>query len=191
MKIFKKFFFSFCAMLLIGFAYYFLLRNIYFNPMTNSFNESSLNDNFIDVLQGLVNIDFNGKSVSIFSLTATTLLHFIVSFLGAVVLGISVGIIIGTYYKIGKISDYFINFFRVLPSIVFIIIFKYQLKLFDYHVYFVGILASIWPVIINTKSGVISVNRTMRDSIKILNIPRFKKLTLFTLPEASPNICMA
>jgi bicarbonate transport system permease protein len=188
MPLLKKLIYSLGAILLIGIVYFFLLRHVYYNQTTKSFTESSLNENFLDVLKGLVNIDFNGKSVSIFSLTLITLLHFIVSFIIAVILGITIGVIVGTNKTIGKASDYFINFFRVLPSIVFIIVFKYQLKFFENHVYFVGVIACIWPVIINTKSGVEKVNKTLRESISTLNIPRLKKLILFTLPEASPNI---
>ncbi len=188
MALIRKFIYSVISILIIGIAYYLLLRHIYYNPLKNEFTEISLNESFFNILKEFRSIDLNGNSVSIFSLTATTLFHFIVSFLFSVILGVIIGVIIGTNKTLGKISDYFINFFRVLPSIVFIFIFKYQLKFFDYHVFFIGILACIWPIIINTKSGVEKVNKTLRESMSILNIPRYKKLFIFTLPEASPNI---
>jgi ABC-type nitrate/sulfonate/bicarbonate transport system permease component len=188
MQHFKRFIYSILAIILIGGAYYWLLKSIYYNPTTNSYTESSLNDNFFNVVKELLSINFDGKSVSIFSLTAITMIHLAISFFAAVIFGILIGVIIGTNKTIGRISDDYINFFRVLPSIVFIIIFKYQFKMFENHVYFVGAIASIWPIIINTKSGVEKKNGTLREAMSILDIPPIKKLLLLTLPEASPNI---
>lgn len=75
-----------------------------------------------------------------------------------------------------------------MPSIIFIVLFKYQFKIYDYYVFFVGIMASIWPIIINTKSGVEKANFAQRESIKILNLPFRKEIFSYTLPKAFPNI---
>lgn len=188
MALFKKFILSVLAIAVLGVVYYFFLKWKYFDPDTGRYTDSSLNENIFLVMQDLLSVNFNGKVVNIFSLSINSLLHFIVSFASSVILGVSIGVVIGTNKVLGRISNYFINFFRVLPSIVFIVIFKYQLKFQENHIYFVGTIACIWPIIINTKSGVEKVNKTLREAISILNIPKFKKLFLFTLPEAFPNI---
>lgn len=130
----------------------------------------------------------NGSDVTLFSITLKTLLIFLINFIASSLLGILIGVVLGKNRLIGNISDYFINFFRVMPSIIFIVLFKYQFKFYDSYVFLVGIIASIWPIIINTKSGVEKANFAQRESIKILNLPFEKEIFSYTLPKAFPNI---
>jgi len=182
MTIINKTFYSFIAFFTIAILYY--LFTIY------SFSdEKGISLEFSKGLNEFLDIDIlNGKSVSLFQLTLSTLFYFFVNFIIASLLGITIGVFLGKFRLIGQISNYYINFFRVMPSIIYIVLFKYQFKFTETYIYFVGVFASIWPVLINTKSGVEKVNIVQREAIKILNLPFRKRLISFILPEAFPNI---
>lgn len=182
MKLSKKILYSFIAFFSIAIFYY--AFTIY------SFSEEKeINMEFNKSLKDFYEIEnLNGNPVSLFQLTLSTLFYFFVNFGVASILGISIGVILGKFKLIGQVSNYYINFFRVMPSIIYIVLFKYQFKFTDTYIYFVGVFASIWPILINTKSGVEKVNLVQREAIEILNLPLRKRLLSFILPEAFPNI---
>jgi ABC-type nitrate/sulfonate/bicarbonate transport system permease component len=185
MKLLKKIFTSLIIYIVIALSYYIFLKFIVYNALDAETIELDFNKSIAEFLN-IRNLD--GHKVNLFSLTASTLFYFSISFALSSVFGVSIGIILGKIKWLGNISDYFINFFRVMPSIIFIVLFKYQFKFVDNYIYFVGVFASIWPILINTKSGVEKVNFVQREAIKILNLPLKKRLFSFILPEAFPNI---
>lgn len=184
MKLLKKILYSFCVFLFISIMYFLFLK--YF--VENKLNESVNLDLWDSIWRFFTIKILDGNHVNIITLTLSTLYYFIVNFLIATVFGVLFGTILGKFRTIGNISNYFTNFFRVMPSIIFIVLFKYQFKFYDSYIYYVGFVASVWPILINTKSGVEKVNITLRESISILNVPFFKKIFWFILPEAFPNI---
>ena len=182
MKITKKILYSLIVYLTIAVSYYYFTIYIFSDDKGANLNiYSSLKEFFhIKIL--------NGKRTNLFLLTLSTLYYFLINFIFASLFGIILGIILGKLKLIGEISNYYINFFRVMPSIIYIVLFKYQFKFTENYIYFVGVFASIWPVLINTKSGVEKVNLVQREAVKILNLPFRKRLFAFILPEAFPNI---
>jgi len=185
MKLLNKVLFSLVIYLVIAICYYAFLTFVVYEP----YESLSIELNFSQSITEFLNIqNLDGNKVTLFSLTASTMFYFLINFLLASILGVIIGIILGKFKLIGSISEYFINFFRVMPSIIFIVLFKYQFKFIDSYIYFVGVFASIWPILINTKSGVEKVNSVQRESIKILNLPLKQRLFSFILPEAFPNI---
>ncbi len=162
--------------------YYFFTLYVYAN-------EKDTNLNLVDSINEFFYIsNLNGHHTNILKLTFSTLYYFFVNFTLASLLGVFIGTALGLNKYTGYISNYYINFFRVMPSIIYIVLFKYQFKFTDNYIYFVGVFASIWPIIINTKSGVEKVNLVQREAIKILNLPFKRRLLSFVLPEAFPNI---
>jgi ABC-type nitrate/sulfonate/bicarbonate transport system permease component len=188
MKLLKGLFFSLLATTLIGIIFYLLLLYKHHDSNTGAYGDESLKESWVTVLLSIKSTMMNGSSISLLAATGNTMIHFFISFLLAAISGVAIGVSMGTYRGFGRRSNYLLNFFRVLPSIVFITVFKYQFKMIESYVYWVGILASVWPIIINTKAGVEKVNLTLRETIMMLNIPPGKKLFQFTLPEAFPDI---
>lgn len=186
MKIGKKITLSLIVYLLIALSYFVFLKFVVYD----SEDLNGINLNFHSSIWEFLNIHIldGQKDISLLSLTGSTLFYFLINFILSTFFGVLLGVLLGKFKLIGNISDYFINFFRVMPSIIFIVLFKYQFKFVDYYIYFVGVFASIWPILINTKSGVEKVNFVQREAIKILNLPLKKKLFSFILPEAFPNI---
>ncbi|HRP90466.1 MAG TPA: ABC transporter permease subunit [Edaphocola sp.] len=138
---------------------------------------------------GFWNIDnLNGHDVSLLSLTGSTLFYFFIVFVLSSLLGVVLGVLMGRFSKFGTATMHFGNFFRVMPSLVFIVLFKYQFRFTETYVYFVGVFACIWPILINTKSGVETTNPTQREAISLLRLPMRETLFSFLLPKAFPSI---
>lgn len=130
----------------------------------------------------------NGNLVTLVSLTGSTLYYFFTVFLLSSFLGVLFGVCLGWFTKIGPTAMHFANFFRVMPSLVFIVLFKYQFRFTETYVYFVGVFACIWPILINTKAGIESTNPTQNEAMLMLGLPFKEKLFLFLLPKAFPGI---
>src|ERR1035437_4744242 len=155
MTILRKISISLMVYLVIAICYYLFLIYFVYNHEDRQTINLNLSGSLIQFFK-IKNLD--GHNVSLFTLTLSTLGYFTLNFLMASLLGIIIGIALGKYKVLGNISNYFINFFRVMPSIIFIVLFKYQFKFIYSYVFFVGVFASIWPILINTKSGVEKVN---------------------------------
>lgn len=179
-KIAKNICISLLVFVIISLGYYSFLNYLVYSSQDMNFSES------FSVFWYIKKLD--GSDVTLISLTLKTISIFFFNFIASSLLGILIGVVLGKNKLIGNISNYFTNFFRVMPSIIFIVLFKYQFKFFNNYIFFVGIIASIWPIIINTKSGVEKSNFAQRESIKILNIPFYKEVFLYILPKAFPNI---
>jgi ABC-type nitrate/sulfonate/bicarbonate transport system permease component len=188
MKTIYKLLYSIITIVIIGIAFYFIVESKYYDSNTGHHTDSSFDESFTEVLNNFIYPQYNGTQTSILENTAVSLFHFIISFIFSILIGTSIGMVLGLNVRINRVTDYTINFFRVLPSIVFITIFKYQLQMGSKHVFFVGIIASIWPIIITTRSGASKSIITLEYSIQQLNLPHLKKLYIYTIPKAFPNI---
>lgn len=191
-KFIVKFFVGIIVSIIIGFILY--LAVYYSRPEDTSFSEG-----FWLVLNDVLQSNANNKGVGYFNHIAQTIIHFLIPFILSAVSGVSLGILFSLHKKVNTISNFFIDFLRVLPSIVFITLFKYNINVTNFfektigidfieYLYLVVLIASVWPIIIATKEGVQKVNSTSYMVIQQLNIPWWKKLKVFILPEAFPNI---
>jgi ABC-type nitrate/sulfonate/bicarbonate transport system permease component len=191
-KTILKFIIGILVSLIIGYLIY--LAVYYSQP-----DDSSFKKGLSIILEEVINSNIHNQKVGYYQHILFSVLHFSIPFLFSMFFGISFGIIFSLNKKINSVSNFFIDFLRVLPSIVFIGLFKYSIntkKLINEvlgidnieYVYFVVLIASIWPIIIATKEGVQKVNKTSNMVIQQLNIPWFNKLKIFILPEAFPNI---
>lgn len=191
-KTFLKFIIGVLVSFIIGYI-------IYLAVYLSRPDDASFSQGFSLVLSDVINSNANNKEVGFFSQILYTFFHFFIPFIISAIIGVSLGVLFSLQKKINTISNFFIDFLRVLPSIVFITLFKYNINItkffektfgidFIEYLYIVVLIASIWPIIIATKEGVQKVNNTSYMVIQQLNIPWFKKLKVFILPEAFPNI---
>lgn len=187
-----KFFVGILVSIVIGIILY--IAVYYSRPDDTSFQEG-----FWRVLKDVLESNANNKGVGYFRHIFYTITHFFIPFIISCIIGISLGVILSIHKRINTISNFFIDFLRVLPSIIFITLFKYNINVkkiletkfgidFIEYLYPVVLIASIWPIIIATKEGVQKVNLTSHMVIQQLNIPYKTKLKAFILPEAFPNI---
>lgn len=187
-----KFFIGILVSIVIGIILY--IAVYYSRPDDTSFQEG-----FWLVLNDVLESNANNKGVGYFRHISYTMTHFFIPFIISCIIGISLGVLLSIHKRINTISNFFIDFLRVLPSIVFITLFKYNINVkkiletkfgidFIEYLYPVVLIASIWPIIIATKEGVQKVNVTSHMVIQQLNIPYKTKLKAFILPQAFPNI---
>lgn len=119
---------------------------------------------------------------NIFFTTYRTILGFII----AAILGVVFGIIAGKNRKVDKTTQPSIDFLRALPSTAIIPI--AALLIYNYSHLFIIVFGSLWPILINTIQGVKYVDKTTNNVIKQLHLPPIKRMMIFTLPEAFPEI---
>lgn len=137
-----------------------------------------------------------GKVIAQFAEDKTVILTNIKSSVGIIVQGfllaavaaIPLGLLIGLNARIGNAASYLTKFFSYIPPIVYIPYGIALLPTFRSVSIFVIFLASFWPIFAGTMSGVLSVDKKIVDSAKVLNVKKPAMLTSVILPASLPQI---
>ncbi|MDR1514562.1 MAG: ABC transporter permease subunit [Synergistaceae bacterium] len=109
-------------------------------------------------------------------------------YLIAVVTAIPLGLFLGWNLRIGAAAGYISKFLSSISPIVYIPYAIVLLPTFRAASVFVIVVASFWPVLASTMSGVLNVEKRIIDSAKTLNVGRFTMLFRIILPAALPQI---
>ena len=109
-------------------------------------------------------------------------------FLIAAGIAIPLGLFLGWSARIGSAATYVSKFLSAIPPIVYIPYGIALLPTFRSVSVFVIFLATFWPVLASTMSGVLNVERRVIDSARVLNVNRFTMLFSVILPAALPQI---
>lgn len=109
-------------------------------------------------------------------------------FLLAAVVAIPLGLFLGWSARVGSAATYVSKFLSAIPPIVYIPYGIALLPTFRSVSVFVIFLATFWPVLASTMSGVLNVERKVIDSAKVLNVGSFTMLFSVILPAALPQI---
>lgn len=109
-------------------------------------------------------------------------------FLLAAVIAVPLGLFIGWSTRIGNAATYISKFLSAIPPIVYIPYGIALLPTFRSVSVFVIFLATFWPVLASTMSGVLNVEKKVIDSAKVLNVGSFTMLFSVILPAALPQI---
>lgn len=117
-----------------------------------------------------------------------TLSRFVVGFAIATVLGVALGIILGVYSTARLAALPFVTFFRSLPGVALIPIVTLFLGLGDSQKITVVVLASMWPILINTMDGVQSIDLTLRETVRSYSIRGADRFRFVVLPAAAPQM---
>ena len=120
----------------------------------------------------------------------------IVSSLGIIVRGyllaalvaIPLGLFLGWNARLGNAATYVAKFLGSIPPIVYIPYGIALLPTFHSVSVFVIFLASFWPILASTMSGVMNVDQKVIDSAKVLNVNSFTMMFSIILPAALPQI---
>ncbi|MDR1508050.1 MAG: ABC transporter permease subunit [Synergistaceae bacterium] len=109
-------------------------------------------------------------------------------YLIAVAIAIPLGLFLGWNLRIGAAAGYISKFLSSMSPIVYIPYAIVLLPTFRAASVFVIVVASFWPVLASTMSGVLNVEKRIIDSAKTLNVGRFTMLFRIILPAALPQI---
>ncbi|MDN3360116.1 ABC transporter permease [Actinomadura sp. DC4] len=106
----------------------------------------------------------------------------------AVVIGVSLGVLLGRSQTLLDYVDPLIQFFRALPSPtlipVFIVLFKLGLTMRLAVIVF-GVL---WPILLNSIEGARSVEPLQIDISRVFALSRVERFRLIVVPSAGPKI---
>ncbi len=127
-------------------------------------------------------------SGEMFVQTQHTLISILVGWTVATVIGIGLGLTLGLSPWLRRWSLASFEVLRPLPAIAFL---PLALLLFNFSLtteLVLMIYASVWPVLINTMGGVVSVTPRLYDVSKTLRLTRAQMLVKVIIPAAAPAI---
>jgi len=127
-------------------------------------------------------------SCEMFVQTQHTLISILVGWTIATVIGIGLGLTLGLSPWLRRWSLASFEVLRPLPAIAFL---PLALLLFNFSLtteLVLMIYASVWPVLINTMGGVVSVTPRLYDVSKTLRLTRAQTLVKVIIPAAAPAI---
>jgi ABC-type nitrate/sulfonate/bicarbonate transport system permease component len=117
-----------------------------------------------------------------------SLLRLGTGYLIALVGGIALGILVGSYRTLRELLDPLFDFLRALPPPVLIPVFTILIGIGDQTKIVVIALGCLWPVLINTVEGVRQVDEVQRATASVYHLPWLMRLRRLTLPAAGPLI---
>ena len=109
-------------------------------------------------------------------------------YLLALVIAIPLGLFLGWSARLGSAATYISKFLGAIPPIVYIPYGIALLPTFRSVSVFVIFLATFWPVLAGTMSGVMNVDKKTIDSAKVLNVGKFTMLFSVILPASLQQI---
>ena len=109
-------------------------------------------------------------------------------YLLALAVAIPLGLFLGWSARIGNAATYISKFLGAIPPIVYIPYGIALLPTFKSVSVFVIFLATFWPVLSGTMSGVMNVEKKTIDSAKVLNVGKFTMMFSVILPASLQQI---
>lgn len=105
-----------------------------------------------------------------------------------IVLGVALGVLIGSFRWLRSLSEPLLEFFRAIPPPVLVPLLMLLIGINDQMKIVVIISGAIWPVLLNTVEGVRAVDLVLSDTCHTYRITGFARLRHLVLPGASPQI---
>jgi ABC-type nitrate/sulfonate/bicarbonate transport system permease component len=112
----------------------------------------------------------------------TTLRTFTIGFIISMGLGVAIGLLLGYFNRVGKWFDPYITVFYSIPRIVFIPIIIMWFGIGELARVIVVLLASIFPIILNTMSGVRNVDTSFLEVGRSFMLDQKQALAKIILP---------
>lgn len=104
------------------------------------------------------------------------------------VVGVSVGVVIGTSRWLRELLEPLLEFFRAIPPPVLVPLFILLGGITDETKVLVILSGAVWPVLLNTIEGVRAVDLTLSETCRTFGIRGWRRLQHLVLPSASPQI---
>ena len=105
-----------------------------------------------------------------------------------IVLGIALGVLIGSFRNVRRVLEPLLEFFRAVPPPVLVPLLMLLIGVNDQMKIVVIVFGSIWPVLLNTVEGVRGTDEVIRDTARSYRINALNRLRYLVLPAASPKI---
>ena len=111
-----------------------------------------------------------------------------VGLVATIVLGVVLGVLIGSFRWLRSLSEPVLEFFRAVPPPVLVPLLMLLIGVNDQMKVVVIISGAIWPVLLNTVEGVRAVDEVLTNTSRTYRINGFARLRYLVLPAASPQI---
>ena len=106
----------------------------------------------------------------------------------AALLGIALGVAIGSYRRLRLTAEPVLEFFRAVPPPVLVPLIMLVAGLNDTMKVLVIVSGAIWPVLLNTVEGVRALDEVLADTARAYGLRGPSRLWHLVLPAASPQI---
>jgi ABC-type nitrate/sulfonate/bicarbonate transport system permease component len=106
----------------------------------------------------------------------------------AVVVGVTLGVAIGSVKALRDFAEPVLEFFRAIPPPVMVPIIMLFLGIGTSMRVFVIATGALWPILLNTVEGVRSLDPVLRDTARAYRLGTWTRVRRMVLPGASPQI---
>lgn len=104
------------------------------------------------------------------------------------IVGVGIGLIIGTNKLVYRGLDPFFQLLRTVPPLAWLPISLAAFQQSEPSAIFVIFITAIWPILINTAVGIQQVPQDYRNVARVLQLGRFEYFWTILLPSAAPYI---
>lgn len=119
---------------------------------------------------------------------ATSLRRVGVGLLAAIALGMPVGIVLGLSRPLEQTTSVLFQFIRMVSPLSWMPLAVMVFGIGDLPVYFLLTIAAVWPLILNTAAGVVSVDRRWLLLSKSLCATQWETVTRVIIPAIIPHL---
>jgi ABC-type nitrate/sulfonate/bicarbonate transport system permease component len=131
-----------------------------------------------------------GQGDKIMPAVLDTVRTFGLGLLGATILGVALGLSIGVSRTVGRAVGPTFEFARALPPAAVVPVATLLLGFDETMKVVVVVLAALWPILLNTSSGVQELNPVLLDTARSLRLSRTRTLFGVLLPSVMPAIVL-
>lgn len=117
-----------------------------------------------------------------------SLYHYVLGFSVALILGVSLGLLVGYFKRLENFVSPIIELLRPIPPIAWIPISILLLKLTHTAAGFIIFIGAFFPILLNTRHGVASVEKKFVEVALTLGASRFEILRKVIIPASLPSI---
>lgn len=132
--------------------------------------------------------DRGGTDKGLFWQILASLQRVAIGYTFAAIIGISLGIVIGTSKVMSRALDPMIQLFRTVPPLAWVPISLAALRQNEPAALFVIFITAIWPILINTAVGVKQIPQDYNNVAKVLQLSRREYFFNILIPAALPYI---
>jgi ABC-type nitrate/sulfonate/bicarbonate transport system permease component len=118
----------------------------------------------------------------------TTLLTFFVALVVGTCVGTVIGLLMGAFRRVDRALGPLLDFFRSLPPPVVVPVTGLLLGLTPLTNIVIVVLAILWPILLNTITGIRGVPRVRLEMARTLGLSPVERLFKVVLPSVAPSV---
>ncbi|MDG4767142.1 ABC transporter permease subunit [Solwaraspora sp. WMMD406] len=108
----------------------------------------------------------------------------------AVVVGVGLGVVVGSFRAVRAVVEPVLEFFRAIPPPVLVPIIMLFAGIDDTMKVMVIAIGCVWPILLNTVEGVRATDEVLADTARAYGLTRLARLRHLVLRSASPQIAV-